>query len=463
MAVAYLALRGPQTLISEGPYLRNAAHRFGPSFPCYYCPYKARSEGGRCRHILLTPSCRRADEEASMDTALRVTEPSEGEKLVAQTVIPDEKTYDGSPNCDPVDFSQDDLIRLSQSPPPTPTRPAPPIPPLSADDSGPLEYDARRQLFVERFPDPRAGAPIDDRVAEPLDTGAYMATVGNLANPDYFDTAELLMTTGLTNAGRDAHLKSRLYVGQTPWKTNKKLLEDIDKLPHGPVWDVFDIDLNERAQRAPRKHTSYLFMRWITDTFRNLISNLAFKDEIQYAPVKLWTAEDRKCRVYGKANTGKLMWNLQRRIPDKNATIILGVLATDRSTLSTMSGGQQVYPCYLTLANINKSIRRKMGMRATTLLAYLPVDKFKHVADPAERSRLRRWARGTVRRRAISKSVPYFGWEYTRLRRTVSDGLHPRFQVSEMHASIPWPRKLRDPHSAAHGLGYPPRNSLAPG
>ncbi|KAG8699841.1 hypothetical protein FRC09_006340, partial [Ceratobasidium sp. 395] len=134
----------------------------------------------------------------------------------------------------------------------------------------------------------------------------------------------------------------------------------------------------------------------VTDEEHDLLR--AVTDHIQYAPVKHWTAEDRKCRVYGETNTGEFMWKLQStyltpaqlRIPDKYATPVLLLFATDRSTLLTMSGGQQVYPCYMTVANIDKSVRRKLNMRATTLVAYLPVDKFKHVADPAERSRLRR-------------------------------------------------------------------------
>ncbi|KAG8725761.1 hypothetical protein FRC12_024059, partial [Ceratobasidium sp. 428] len=55
-----------------------------------------------------------------------------------------------------------------------------------------------------------------------------------------------------------------------------------------------------------------------------------------------------------------------------------------------MSGGQLAYPVYITIANIDKSVRRKSGSRATTLLAYLPVDKFPHVLDDNERARLRR-------------------------------------------------------------------------
>lgn len=73
-----------------------------------------------------------------------------------------------------------------------------------------LLYDSRRQLFVEPYPDPRAGAPISDQIFKTPNLDAYMANLGNLGNPLHFRTAEVLMTTGLTAAGRDEHLQSPL-------------------------------------------------------------------------------------------------------------------------------------------------------------------------------------------------------------------------------------------------------------
>ncbi|QRV89045.1 hypothetical protein RhiJN_17063 [Ceratobasidium sp. AG-Ba] len=253
-----------------------------------------------------------------------------------------------------------------------------------------LDYDTVRQVFVEPFPDPRAGAPINDEVVPPLDLAAYMAKVGNLANPDYFDTAKLLMTTGLTNAGRDAHLQSRLYKGQVPWPNNKRLLGDINKLPHGPDWTVYDINLNEAAQRAQHKHSSYLFKRSLLATFQDLMANPEHKDFMCYAPRRDWTAEDQTCRVYGEMCSGDWWWEMQESHPDKFATFVLLIASFDRTVLSVMSGGQTAYPVLLTLANINKSVRRKLNMRGSALLAYLPVDTFANVQNKKERSRLKR-------------------------------------------------------------------------
>ncbi|KAG8742846.1 hypothetical protein FRC10_000825 [Ceratobasidium sp. 414] len=378
-------LRGPRKFVSEGPYIRDSTQRFGKRFPCFHCLHIARTEGGRVRHILLTRTCRLADDEKS-----RVESLSDAQGDRRQISVPDPLSDDLTEpeHASPVDPQHDAHVH-SRSPSPPILLPPPPALPLDGPRAR-LEYDSMRQVFVERYPDPCAGAPIDGKVVEPIDLDAYMAKAGNLGNPDYFDTAELLLTTGLTNTGQDAHLKSRLYKGRTPWVNNKKLTADLDKLPHGPEWKVFDINLNEPAQRAQRKHSSYLYMRSIVATSCDLLANPAFKDHMQFAARRDWTGEDRKCRVYGETCSANWWWRTQGKIPDKSATIVPLIISTDRTTLSLMAGNQTAYPVYLTIANIDKSVRRKVNMRATTLLAYLPVDKFDYVLDDEERSRLRR-------------------------------------------------------------------------
>ncbi|QRV87016.1 hypothetical protein RhiJN_15034 [Ceratobasidium sp. AG-Ba] len=287
LSLAQRALRARRESISDRPYIRDATHRSERQYPCFYCPRVFDCDRWRAQHIALSFKCRQAEalqDTLCMDDDVRFAMVSEPE-----------------PEQEPQCTMRRGTRRRSPPALVTPALPSDPsgpeqLPPVygSASD-GPrfsLEYDTVRQVFVERFPDPRAGAPINDEVVPPLDLAAYMAKVGNLANPDYFDTAELLMTTGLTNAGRDAHLQSRLYKGQVPWPNNKKLLGDIDKLPHGPDWMVYDIDLNETAQRAQHKHNSYLFKRSLLATFQDLMANPEHKDFMRYAPQRDWTAED---------------------------------------------------------------------------------------------------------------------------------------------------------------------------
>ncbi|KAG8755733.1 hypothetical protein FRC11_005836 [Ceratobasidium sp. 423] len=76
-------------------------------------------------------------------------------------------------------------------------------------------------------------------------------------------------------------------------------------------------------------------------------------------------------------------------IPDKFATVVPLIIATDKTQLSVMCGGQQAYPVYLTIGNLPKSVRRKVNRHATVLLGYLPADEFTEVADLDERAWLK--------------------------------------------------------------------------
>ncbi|QRV93720.1 hypothetical protein RhiJN_21738 [Ceratobasidium sp. AG-Ba] len=383
VSLMHRALCATRKFISEGPYANAATHRNRPVFLCRYCPRILKSEGARTQHVLASERCRSADEEWGLShvNSRPPLTPSLEDIPDAHLTYIRRNTSSPPIVAQPILVTQPSLVVQ-------PTLVAQSIVPSQLNSS--LAYDERRQLYVEPFPDPRAGAPVNNELALMPDLQSYMTAMGNLGNPDYFDTAELLMTTGLTNAGRDVHLKSRLYIGMTPWANNKGLMKDVDKLPHGPDWEIIDIDLKEESQRLSRKHSSYLFKRSVLSTFRDLMANAEFKDHIQYAPRKEWTAEDRKCRVYGQMCTGDWWWDLQLSLPDKFATLVPLIASWDRTIVSVMSGGQVVYPLYLTLGNIDKSVRRRLSTHATVLLAYLPVDKFTQVSNDLERSRLRR-------------------------------------------------------------------------
>ncbi|KAF8684334.1 Zn-finger protein [Rhizoctonia solani] len=205
------------------------------------------------------------------------------------------------------------------------------------------------------------------------------------------------MRTGLTNAARDIHLQSPLYVGRTPWKNNKQLLEDIDKLLHGPSWHIYEMVTGG----DPKSRTSFLFGRDILDAIRDLIGNPRFRAHVRYAPERHYTTKDKTTRLYGEMWSANWWWRMQMliQVHDKFATIIPLIVFTDKTNLTTVAGGIQAYPVMVSIGNISKDIRRKPSMHATVLLGYLPVEEFKDVGDEKLRQRLK----GELRHRAMEK------------------------------------------------------------
>ncbi|CUA70823.1 Protein NYNRIN [Rhizoctonia solani] len=354
-------------------------------FACPYCPKRFYSLSGQAQHLSQTACNKR--EQAALN-AVRVTikrrwvdtlENNTGESS-KRVRFEDTDATSVNPEANeapiPPDLEPEDTTCLPE------TLPKPPQPPIGKAIFTKVHPD----MYIERFPNTLAGTPINDIIAPPLDLHAYIQSTGSLSDRKHFETLEILMTIGLTNKGRDRLLKSEMYKGRTPWKNCKKMLQDLDWLPHGPKWVMYEIEISEKNGGI---RTEYLFGCNIIDLVRSLIGDTTFKDDLRYAPILLWATKDRKVRIYGEAWTGNWWWRMQMKLSDPSATIIPLIIATDRTRLSTMCGGQQAYPVYVTIGNLPKSIRRKVSRHATILLGYLPVDDFKDVANLDERARLK--------------------------------------------------------------------------
>ncbi|KAG8724614.1 hypothetical protein FRC09_016584 [Ceratobasidium sp. 395] len=381
------------------------------SFTCPYCSTTLDSKLKRDRHVLVQPDChaRRLRElKGYVSNHLKKKRRREARAASANGNIPSTKRpRSGSIAEDvrPAKRSRNDDHCCSEystlpAQPPYHEKTSNPTSSQSIHGGSKHGTDSAQTSsspFVVKFPNPNAGAPIsDEKRGRPLtkeDLRDYLASCGPLGDPEKFEAAELLMTTGLTGKSRTRYLKSVLCKGRKLWSNDAALLKAIDRLPYGPEWIDQKISVGEGIHRR----THILYRRNIIEVVADLIGDARFKDCMKYAPEQHWTSSDRKTRVYGEMSSGNWWWRMQFLIRDPNGTVVPLIIASDKTQLSTMSGGQQAYPVYITIGNISKSVRRKASKRATVILGYLPVDRCKDIAD----KNLRRKIRGELLHRSL--------------------------------------------------------------
>lgn len=65
----------------------------------------------------------------------------------------------------------------------------------------------------------------------------------------------------------------------------------------------------------------------------------------------------------------------------EGGTILAGIFASDKTTLTRHSGAKSAYPLYMSLGNIAKAIRSQAYLRAWRLIALLPIPSKEDMAN----------------------------------------------------------------------------------
>jgi hypothetical protein len=230
-------------------------------FRCPYCTFWTTNESGRARHILSEAPCNAAQaRDVAQARATREMAQRAGIRIPVLSGL-DWDAVEGADE-EPMSWVRLDnpFVREDQAVVPTPPRSPDAMSSCApeesvaghanhtaegetddvaadADDEGGDTDDECGTAYVERFPDPRAGQAAEGVRDVPFNLRAYMHKRAEMANPQIFDIAEMLMSTKMDNVGRDVHLKSRLVsvYGSATCPSTQFCFSIKAKL-HGPTW-----------------------------------------------------------------------------------------------------------------------------------------------------------------------------------------------------------------------------------
>ncbi|THU94436.1 hypothetical protein K435DRAFT_668435 [Dendrothele bispora CBS 962.96] len=105
------------------------------------------------------------------------------------------------------------------------------------------------------------------------------------------------------------------------------------------------------------------------------MANPAFRGHQTYAPVRHYRDKAQTNRQYSEMWTCNWWWDVQKELPHEFGTVTPVIVASDQTQLSTFSGDKKAWPVYLSIGNVEKSIRRKPSSRAFLLVGYIPTSK----------------------------------------------------------------------------------------
>ncbi|KAN0091453.1 hypothetical protein V8E55_005019 [Tylopilus felleus] len=165
---------------------------------------------------------------------------------------------------------------------------------------------------------------------------------------------------------------------QPTYKSTHMFMKLIDQLPTGLEWQYELVhvrgdaviprelgDAKEDESEDGVEGEGEELELWLQDPVacvQELIGNAAFKNEMAYAPEKVYTDLHSKTRHYDEMWTGNWWWETQSQLPAG-------------ATVSPFKGDKVAWPVYLTIGNISKYIHCQPMCHASILVGYLPVSK----------------------------------------------------------------------------------------
>ncbi|KAG2146426.1 uncharacterized protein EDB93DRAFT_1240884 [Suillus bovinus] len=135
------------------------------------------------------------------------------------------------------------------------------------------------------------------------------------------------------------------------FKSADQLFGWIDALPSGPEWRSTTLEFTNYTTARPIE----LIWRDGLEVVKDLFANPIFSNHMMYDPHI-------------------------NNLPE-GATMVPIILASDKTPVTRMSGGLEMHPVFLTIANIQSEVRMKATAHAWRCVAFIPIPKFDVHAD----------------------------------------------------------------------------------
>ncbi|GJE90519.1 hypothetical protein PsYK624_066590 [Phanerochaete sordida] len=374
------------------------------SFRCPSCLCSLPTEQGLASHIEQKAACRAAfdkhlEEKArELLAALRVEEAGINEDVpLAKRHRPtDSPLLEPLPNS-LADLEPDDFLQLPSEHEPHSKRAR--VEDVPEDEEEEIEAGGiPLDPFVRRHP--TAGATYGkcfnlfetlhrDRVKEGFGKNPWAP----FEDEDEWKLAKFLLMSGMNQGDIDDYLKLNITRTRTSvsYKNKLSFFEKIDQLPRGgaewecEMWEVEGDMLDANGNKE--KEVLELWRRDPVECIKDLVSNPAFNDCIEYAPKRLFEDAFAEKPLISEMWTASWWEDIQEVLPE-GATVAPVILASDKTQLSTFSGDKSAWPVYLSIGNIAKATRRSPSARAMVLVGYLPVTKLECFSEN-KRSQMR--------------------------------------------------------------------------
>ncbi|KAF9536209.1 hypothetical protein CPC08DRAFT_652237, partial [Agrocybe pediades] len=150
-----------------------------------------------------------------------------------------------------------------------------------------------------------------------------------------------------------------------PFDTHEQMYATIDHIKHGNApWQSFTMSYAGELPEQPESWQLREYQVWFRDpkvVLENMLKNPDFEGEINYLPYVELNASDEHC--WNEFMSGNFAWRHASTIyaenPDaEGAAYCPIILGADKTTVSVATGHVEYHPLYLSIGNINNTVRR---------------------------------------------------------------------------------------------------------